>query len=143
MRLAYGVFALLFISQTSLAAEPPSRAELLKTEIEQLVKMQEPDGQWAYEGVYRVGGQIPVGYRIGGTAIVADTLLHAVPDDPTPQPAPAKAIPFVLKHLDDPLMVPSTKEGYDVRVWGHGFALEFFCRLRAAKAMGDHVKAIE
>lgn len=143
MRLAYGVFALLFTAQVSIAADSPSRAELLKTAVDQLVKMQEPDGQWAYEGVYRVGGQIPVGYRIGGTAIVADTLLHAVPDDPTAKAAIAKAIPFVLKHLDDPLMAPSTKEGYDVRVWGHAFALEFFCHLRAAKAAGEHATKVE
>jgi hypothetical protein len=26
-----------------------------------------PKAQWPYEGVYRVGGEIPVGYRIGGT----------------------------------------------------------------------------
>lgn len=142
MRLA-SLLAILVISQSSRAADPPSRAELLKTAVEQLVKMQEPDGQWAYEGVYRVGGQIPVGYRIGGTAIVADTLLHAVPDDPAAKAAIAKAIPFVLKHLDDPLMVPSTKDAYDVRVWGHAFALEFFCHLRAAKSAGDNAKSVE
>jgi hypothetical protein len=143
MRLASGAFAILLLPHTALAADPPSRSDLLKTAVEQLVKMQEPDGQWAYEGVYRVGGQIPVGYRVGGTAIVADTLLHAVPDDPAAKAAVAKAIPFVLKHLDDPLMTPSTKEGYDVRVWGHAFALEFFCHLRAAKAAGEHAKKVE
>ena len=27
-------------------------------------------GEWPYEGVYRERGQIPPGYRVGGTAIV-------------------------------------------------------------------------
>ncbi len=143
MRLLSAIFLLVLTTHLALATEPPSRADLLKTAVDQLIKLQEPDGQWAYEGVYRVGGQIPIGYRIGGTAIVADTLLHAVPDDPAAKAATAKAIPFVLKHLDDPLMAPSTKEGYDVRVWGHAFALEFFCHLRAAKAAGEHAKSVE
>jgi hypothetical protein len=121
----------------------PSRDELLKNAAEQLVKMQEQDGSWAYEGVYRVGGEIPVGYRIGGTAIVAGALLHAVPDDPAAKAAIAKAVPFILKQLEDPRMTPSTREGYDVRVWGHGTALEFFCHLRSAKATGEHAKAID
>ena len=39
-----------------------------------LISAQEgsPKAQWPYEGVYRVGGEIPVGYRIGGTGIVGD-----------------------------------------------------------------------
>ena len=62
-------------------AEAPSRAAVLRRSVELLVELQEPDGQWAYEGVYRVARQIPVGYRVGGTAIVADTLLYAAPND--------------------------------------------------------------
>lgn len=131
------------VTSTAGAQQPPARAELLKTAVEQLVAIQEKDGQWAYEGVYRVAGELPVGYRIGGTSIVAGALMFAAPDDPAAKAAIAKAIPFVLKNLDDPLMVPSTKDGYDVRVWGHLTALEFFCQLRAAKAAGEHAKAVE
>jgi hypothetical protein len=29
-----------------------------------------PKAEWPYEGVYRVGGKIPYGYRVGGTGIV-------------------------------------------------------------------------
>src|SRR5262245_32393133 len=41
----------------------PSRAELIQTAVIELVKMQEEGGQWPYEGVYRVSGNLPVGYR--------------------------------------------------------------------------------
>jgi hypothetical protein len=59
------------------------------------------------------------------------------------QEAVAKATAFVLKHLEDPLMKASTKEAYDVRVWGHGYALEYFCHLRALKATGERGKEID
>lgn len=123
--------------------KPLTRPELLATAISQLVNIQESGGQWPYEGVYRVAGQIPVGYRIGGTSIVADTLMHAAPDNKDAQAAVAKALAFVLKELDDPLMAPSTKDVYDVRVWGHGCALEFLCHVRAAKNAGEQAKAVE
>lgn len=140
-----GCTVMLVFAATATAADdpPPSRDVLLKAAVEQLVPMQENDGSWAYEGVYRVGGEIPVGYKVGGTAIVAGSLLLAAPDDATAKAAVARAVPFVLKQLDHPLMAPSTKEGYDVRVWGHAAALEFLCQLRAAKAAGEHAKAID
>ena len=44
-----------------------------------LLQLKEGDGdQWPYEGVYREDrGQLPVGYRVGGTAIVCLSLLAA------------------------------------------------------------------
>lgn len=141
LRLAGAVLAVA-VFVLPIHAEAPARAELLRRSVELLVELQEPDGQWAYEGVYRVERQIPVGYRVGGTAIVADTLLYAAPNNSAAKAAIAKAIPFVLKLLEHPLMVPSTKEGYDVRVWGHACALEFFCHLRAAGIAGEHAAAV-
>ena len=121
----------------------PGRAELLDKAVAELIKIQEDGGQWPYEGVYRVGGKIPVGYRVGGTAIVADTLLYAAPENKDARAAFARGLAFVLKDLEDPLMAPSTRDGYDVRVWGHGYALEFLCHVRAAKAAGEHAKAVD
>jgi hypothetical protein len=139
-----GVAALLLSPAGLTAADPaPSRDELLRIAVDQLVKAQAEDGSWSYEGVYRVGGDIPVGYRIGGTAVVAGALLHAAPDHPAATAAVARATPFILKQLDDPRMAPSTREGYDVRVWGHGTALEYFCHLRAAKAAGADARAVD
>jgi hypothetical protein len=121
----------------------PSRQELLDKAIGELVKMQEEGGLWPYEGVYRVGGKIPVGYRVGGTACVADALLHAAPENKDAQTAVRHGLAFVLKELDDPLMAPSTRDAYDVRVWGHICALDFLCHARATKATGEHGKEVD
>jgi hypothetical protein len=107
------------------------------------VAMQEPNGEWPYEGVYRVRGQIPIGYRVGGTAIVAGTLLHAAPEDGEARAAVQKALAYILKDLPDPLMAPSTANVYDVRIWGQAYALEFLCQARAAKIVGAHAEAVD
>jgi hypothetical protein len=121
----------------------PEPAQLVKTAVAELLKMQEKDGAWPYEGVYRVSREIPVGYRVGGTAIVAGTLLHAAPDDKEARAAVARGLTLVLKELEHPLMAPSTEDRYDVRVWGHAYALEFLCQVRAAKAAGGHARKVE
>lgn len=120
-----------------------SPQELIKTAVKELIAMQEEDGDWPYQGVYRVAGQIPVGYRIGGTALVCEGLLAAAPDDKKADAAIERGVAFILKTLEHPLMVPSTRDTYDVRVWGHCYALDLFCRLREAKRMGAHAIAIE
>lgn len=125
----------------SAAAAPPVE-ELIRVGVEQLVAMQEPDGAWPYEGVYRVAGQIPIGYRVAGTAIVCQTLLAAAPEDAAAKASIERGVEFVLSQLDDERMKPSTRDAYDVRVWGHCYALELFCRLRAADRLGRHADAI-
>lgn len=103
--------------------------------------------EWPYEGVYRVGGDIPIGYRIGGTSIAATALIEA--DGGAPG-APARAaiegaLDFVLEGLAHPLMGPEFEKGYDVRGWGHAYALGFLLRLRSASlvpaARRDDVEA--
>jgi hypothetical protein len=115
---------------------------MIKTAVAQLLKMQE-DGAWPYEGVYRVDDKIPIGYRVGGTSLVAETLLFAAPEDREGKAAVAKALTCVLDNLADPLMQPSTKDGYDVRIWGHSCALEFLCHVRARKVTGEHAKKVD
>lgn len=125
-------------------AQPHSTDELISIATKQLVAMQEDDGAWPYEGVYRVAGQIPIGYRVGGTAIVAQALLYgAPPGDEASNRAIQRGVEFILSQLDDPLLKPSTKDAYDVRVWGHCYVLEFFCRLRSADRCGSNRKQIE
>ncbi|MBI1853284.1 MAG: hypothetical protein HYR85_23345 [Planctomycetes bacterium] len=128
------------------ATPPPSPDELIRVALPQLIKMQEEGGQWPYEGVYRVHEEIPVGYRVGGTAIVAGTLLVAAdPNDASASAAIDRGLEFVLSRAglghDD--MVPSTRDAYDVRVWGHAYALEFLCRVRAAKRAGKHAAEVD
>ena len=56
-------------------------ADLIRQAVAQLIAMQEDGGQWPYEGVYRVRGELPIGYRVGGTAIVGGVLLAAAPGE--------------------------------------------------------------
>jgi hypothetical protein len=145
------LFLLLLVAVVPALVNAPSIApaapndDLINECVKALVQIQEEGGQWPYQGVVKdkATGQPPIGYRVGGTSIVATTLLYAAPKDKDAQDAVSKAITFVLKGLEDPLMAPSTKNAYDVRVWGHGYALEFFCHLRALKATGERSKEIE
>jgi len=92
--------------------------------------------EWPYEGVYRVDGEIPIGYRIGGTAICATAILEvaaAEGKEPTVEAREAieRALAFVLEGLEHPLMSAGFAGGYDVRGWGHAYALGFLVRMRA------------
>src|ERR1051326_3577539 len=105
-----GLFALVLAVRT-VRAERPSYDELIKTAVDELLKMQEDDGAWPYEGVYRVGGEIPVGYRIGGTAIVCEALLHSpAAGEERVKTAIGRGVACILAGLDDEKMTPSTKD---------------------------------
>lgn len=124
--------------------DEPDVSALVDRAVIDLIDMQESDGAWPYQGVYRVKGEIPVGYRVGGTAIVCQALLFgADAGDDAAHAAIERGVALVLKELDHPLMQPSTEDAYDVRVWGHLYALEFFCQLRAAGRMGEHGASID
>ena len=59
---------------------PPNRPtvqQMIDKGAAELIAMQEENGSWPYEGVYRVHRKIPVGYRVGGTSLVAQALLYA------------------------------------------------------------------
>lgn len=122
-----------------------------------LVEMQEGDdsAEWPYEGVYRVPvyteglkarNEIPMGYRVGGTSIVANALSQApgFDDDPDRQGAIARAVDFVVGATRHELMDPEYGGGYDVRGWGYVYAVEFLVGLqrddRVPKGMDSKVK---
>ncbi|MDA7978476.1 MAG: hypothetical protein MPJ50_06870 [Pirellulales bacterium] len=118
--------------------------KLIERAVARLIEIQEEDGAWPYEGVYRVRRQIPVGYRVGGTAIVCEALLYATPTNhEAANTAISRGIEIILKDLEHPLMKPSTENRYDVRVWGHIFALDFFCRLKALGRLTEKMEVIE
>src|SRR5262245_26324664 len=60
-------------------AKPPSPDKLIGEAVKLLLSLQDKSGAWSYEGVYRVKRDLPVGYRVGGTAAVGSTLLVAAP----------------------------------------------------------------
>jgi hypothetical protein len=122
---------------------PPSRDELVRAAVANLVEIQE-DGEWPYEGVYRVRAEIPFGYRVGGTALTAGALLAAGdPKDEKVRAAIEAGCAFVLANLGDERLAPSTVDAYDVRIWGQACALEFLCAMRAAERLGERRKSAD
>jgi hypothetical protein len=118
--------------------DPVDRIELIERAVERLVEIQETDGAWPYEGVYRVGGKIPVGYRVGGTSIVCCALLGApIKDRQKADEAIRRGVALILTELEHPLMKRSTINRYDVRVWGHIYALELLVRLKTCGRFAD------
>lgn len=112
------------------ATEPvtePAQREAMQQAVVAILEMEEgPDrGEWPYEGVYRVRRQIPIGYRVGGTAIVCESLLKAPgwEGDQPRREAVERGIRFVLASREHPLMSPEYDGGYDVRGWGYTAAL--------------------
>jgi hypothetical protein len=92
-----------------------------------------PKSQWPYEGVYRVQGQIPVGYRVGGTAICATALATAPDFDKYPARAEAiaRAITYICAAREHPLMSEANyTAGYDVRAWGYIYAIDCLAQLK-------------
>lgn len=125
-------------------APATDRGDAVQKAVDALIENQQADGAWPYEGVYRVRGEIPLGYRIGGTALVCQALMHAAPKEHAKTAdAIQRGIGYILEHLSDPLMRPSKRDAYDVRIWGQACALEFFCRWRVAKRGEEHVEQID
>ncbi len=92
-----------------------------------------PRAEWPYEGVYRVGGEIPIGYRVGGTSIASLALLRApgFGEDAARREAVERAARFVVAQLDHAKMNPDYDGGYDVRGWGYTYALLFVLEYEA------------
>lgn len=106
----------------------------------------EPPSEWPYEGVVRVAGEIPIGYRIGGTSICASALLDVAGKDNRKaiDEAVGRALEFVLTGLDHPLMAADYDGGYDTRGWGHAYALSFLLRLRELRQVPEkHAKDVD
>ena len=126
----------------------PTDAEAISAGVAKIVAMQEKGpgadvaAEWPYEGVYRVGGKIPYGYRVGGTSIACMALLAApgFADDAARKDAVARAIDFVAKSRDEPLLSPEYGGNYDVRGWAHCYGLRFLVAAKNANAVAEAQK---
>ncbi len=126
-------------SHAALLAPLPAEADdAIMRGVGLLLSMQEGDrlaegfGEWPYEGVYRVGGKIPIGYRVGGTGIAILALIGApnLDTDPDRLAAIERGVRFMCDGISHPLM--SFEEfdgGYDVRGWGYIYALHALLEL--------------
>ena len=82
---------------------PLDAAKATKTAIAGVLALQEEGNQWPYEGVYREDrGNLPVGYRVGGTSITIMGLVSApgYRDDEKRNDAVTRGLEFVLEALD-------------------------------------------
>ena len=126
------------------AAEPRSQLidEAMDIAVEFLLVGQQ-DGEWAYEGVYRVNGKIPVGYRVGGAAIGGMAVLRAPAGGNAQriQQAVSRAAAVVIASIDNPRMSHEFEATYDVRGWGYTYGLSFLLSLRASGRMPDDLAA--
>lgn len=163
--LAVFLFCVVFSGQLP-AADPVSKTALRKAVskgAELIVGMQDslgPDGavlnEWPYEGVYRVRsprsrkGIIPIGYRVGGTAICSIALLKtpAYRSSKAAQAAVKRARDYIVASLKDPLLSAGFKSSYDVRGWGHAYALQFLLEARESGKLGkkraydEHIRGL-
>lgn len=141
--------AALLASASAIPEEKPASTKTAKRDVpaaitraveillarQESLEPEKPAREWPYEGVYRVAGEIPIGYRVGGTSICASALLEASGGKPEGEARAAvlRALEFVLDALDAPLMSAGFEGAYDVRGWGHAYALDFLLRLRRAE----------
>jgi hypothetical protein len=129
-------------SARAAAPGPAEVQEAVRAGVAAILTLQEGDArdQWPYEGVYRVRGEIPVGYRVGGTAIAALALAEAPgwDDDAPRRESVARAVAFIAATRDDPQMRDDTYDGgYDVRAWGYIEATRCLARLLHAGRVGE------
>lgn len=144
---------LLFIGVFCIAAQAdddvaPSIDDIVAQCVPLLLEMQEngegaeenAPAEWPYEGVYRVRGKIPIGYRVGGTGIVASALLAAPgwDEDLKRQDAVKRATQFIIQSIEHPEMQFEDVEfNYDVRGWGYTFGLQFLVNLKRSGHAAD------
>jgi hypothetical protein len=128
-------------------AARPSAHETTAAAAAYLLAHQEREAEWPYEGVYRVQGEIPIGYRIGGTAICAMALIHShgFAENAAAKESIDRAREFVVKGIAERLMsIDDYDAGYDVRGWGYTYGLWFLleCK-RAGLIPGSEQEAAE
>ena len=129
-------------------AEAVASAEAAAAATAFLVGSQEGEsgGEWPYEGVYRVRGQIPIGYRVGGTGICAMAVLGSsgFADDAAARAAVERARDFVIAGIEHPLMSEEKYDaGYDVRGWGYTYGACFLLECKGAGFVPEDAAPME
>ena len=128
-------------------------AEVQSTAVDYLLDRQENNAEWPYRGVYRVRGagglEEPIGYRVGGTAIVVRALRTMSKEGPRSEDRSAaveRARAFLVEAMGHSEMTHVFSSTYDVRGWGWCYALEELVKLRrdglvAEQSLAAHQKA--
>ncbi len=140
------VVALLMLTLPTAAQEQAANAidahKVASQSLQSLISLQEPTGLWRYEGRYRIEGEIPLTYEVGGTSLACLAIFHgADPGDENAQESLDRGLEAILARLEDPQMKPSREQRYDMRVLAQAYALLLFCHL-GEKAPPTHRKSI-
>ncbi len=100
-------------------------------------------GEWPYESAYRVQGEIPIGYRVGGTGWVLCALARApgLRADAKRQAAIARGLRFLCASLDHEYMAAEIPPGFDMRLWGYLAALRGLLDTRRLGAVPAELEA--
>ena len=121
---------------TPVPEAPPLDLEATtRVAVQAMLALQEGEGadEWPYQGVYREDrNPSPVGYRVGGTAIACLGLAAApgLANDAPRRAALERGLRFVVRMLDAPRMQDGFVGNYDVRGWGHVYALQCLLTLQ-------------
>jgi hypothetical protein len=115
---------------------PPVELDAATTRaIAAMLALQQGDGrgEWPYQGVYQEDDNpSPVGYRVGGTAIGCLGMIAApglAKDEPR-LAALRRGLEFVLSGLELERMQNAFIGRYDVRGWGHIYALQLLLHMQ-------------
>ncbi len=135
--------AAILVCGTAIAAQEPriDPAEAIEVGAQSVLVMEEREGEWPYEGVYRPNGKIPIGYRVGGTGICCLALAVApgYNEDAERRAAVERGVRFLVRATEEPLMSPEYDGGYDVRGWGYAYAAQLLLHLDAADLLPEAV----
>ena len=91
----------MMMSLLLLLAAQDDAPSMIRKSVDTLISCQDSTGAWPYEGVYRVKGEIPVGYKVGGTATVGIALLSAAREEGPARQALDRGLTYILQHLGD------------------------------------------
>ena len=110
---------------------------IVTSAVEELIRLQECGGSWPYAQTNRARGKAPLGVTVGSTALVCQTILYATdPSDEAAECALDRGLQFIIEKLAYPHMSPTRRNAYDVRIWGHIYSLDLFCRVRSTERVG-------
>ncbi len=132
-------------SAVPIKIDADAKAQAITKGIAVLLKLQQgnDNAEWPYEGVYRVHGKIPWGYRVGGTAICALALVEApgYGEDADRQAAVHRALKFICGSRGEEDLLVTTYDGeYDVRSWGHIEAVGAIARMKQLDAIPQDLR---
>ena len=126
-------------SQDGGAPPDAGTLRLVERSVQALLELEEKGdgGEWPYEGAMRIEGQIPIGFRTGGTGVVVTALAKApgLATAAARRGSLQRGTRFLMEALRDESMSSDVPAGFDLRLWGYIFGLEGLLAAREARVL--------